>query len=161
MKSSSPSPQLSSSTDLGRGTARKPLLRNLLFARFEWMEAQVVERAKQRGYFVASGAMNKLLSHLGAQPIGLSELARRVGVSRQAVHQIATEAASAGIVEFVTSETDKRVKLLQYTARGRELVAQAAADFKEIEREVAAAIGQEDLETLRRILAKPWSTGSA
>lgn len=139
---------------------RKPLLRTLLFARFEWMEARVVELAKRRGYFVASGAMNRMLSHLGSCPLGLSELARRVGTSRQAVHQLATEAASAGIVEFIPSELDKRVKLLQYTRKGRALAAQAASDFLLIEQELAAALGQEDVETLRRILARPWPSNA-
>jgi len=137
-------------------TPRKPLLRNLLFARSDRMEARVVEFAMRRGYFVASGSMSRMLSHMGTGPVGLSELARRVGTSRQAVHKLATDAEGIGIVEFIPSEIDKRVKLLQYTRKGLALAAQAASDFILIESELAEAIGQDDVETLRRILAKPW-----
>ncbi len=61
-------------------------------------------------------------------------------------------------MEFIPSEDDRRVKLLQYTERGRVLAEQAAEDFVRIEQELANVIGQDDLEELRRILSKPWSS---
>jgi len=61
-------------------------------------------------------------------------------------------------MEFIPSEDDRRVKLLQYTERGRILAEQAAEDFVRIEQELANVIGQDDLEELRRILSKPWSS---
>lgn len=61
-------------------------------------------------------------------------------------------------MELIPSEDDRRVKLLQYTERGRVLAEQAAEDFVRIEQELANVIGQDDLEELRRILSKPWSS---
>lgn len=61
-------------------------------------------------------------------------------------------------MELIPSEDDRRVKLLQYTERGRILAEQAAEDFVRIEQELANVIGQDDLEELRRILSKPWSS---
>lgn len=65
---------------------------------------------------------------------------------------------ASAVMELIPSEDDRRVKLLQYTERGRILAEQAAEDFVRIEQELANVIGQDDLEELRRILSKPWSS---
>lgn len=134
----------------------KPLLRTLLRARAEWFEDRVVARAEQNGYGHLTPAMVRLLGYLGGRPIGLSELARRMAISRQAVHQVATEAVRLGLVEMVASERDGRVKLLQFTQRGWEMSDAAVRELRRMEAEVAALIGDKNLETLRRLLAKSW-----
>jgi DNA-binding MarR family transcriptional regulator len=78
-------------------------------------------------------------------------------VSRQAVHQLANDAAAMGLVEFVPSERDGRVKLLRFTQKGWVMVDQALRAFERIEQELAETLGPEDVAALRRILGKPWS----
>jgi DNA-binding MarR family transcriptional regulator len=87
----------------------------------------------------------------------LSELARALSVSRQAVHQLANEAARLGLVEFVASESDGRVKLLRFTQKGWAMSESAARAFAAIETELAQQIGAQDLAELKRILGKAWS----
>jgi hypothetical protein len=82
-------------------TVHKNLLRHLLMARSDWMEQRVMALAEINGYPHVSTAMNRLFAHLGGKPLGLSELARRLSVSRQAVHKLAQEAERQGLVEFV------------------------------------------------------------
>ncbi|MFP5467993.1 MAG: MarR family winged helix-turn-helix transcriptional regulator [Gammaproteobacteria bacterium] len=137
-------------------TVHKHLLRHLLLARSDWMEQRVMELAERNGYPHVTTAMNRLFAHLGGKPLGLSELARRLAVSRQAVHKLAQEAEKLGLVEFVASEDDKRVKLLRFSQKGWRMSEKAAASFAEIEQELASCIGEQDLESLRRILALPW-----
>jgi len=131
-------------------------LRHLLLQRSEWMEERIVAAAARRGYSQVTPAMNRLFAHLGSQPVGLSELARLLAVSRQAVHQIANEAARLGLVEFVASTEDGRVKMLRFSPQGWEMSKAAAEDFRLMEAELASQLGQHDLDELKRILAKPW-----
>jgi len=135
----------------------EPLLRNLLLARSEWMEARMMENAERRGYGEVTTGMSRMFAHLAGRPIGLSELARRLAVSRQAVHQMANEAARLGLVEFVSSESDGRVKLLRFTQEGWTMSETAVRELQAIEDELARRIGPRDLEELRRILGKAWS----
>ena len=135
----------------------KTLLRHLLLARSDWMEARVMEGAHRNGYGEVTTAMNRLFAQLRGRPVGLSELARALSVSRQAVHQLANEAARLGLVEFVASENDGRVKLLRFTQKGWAMSDSAARAFEAIEAELAQQIGAQDLVELKRILGKPWS----
>lgn len=136
----------------------KTLLRHLLLARSDWMEARVMEGAHRNGYGEVTTAMNRLFAQLRGRPVGLSELARALSVSRQAVHQLANEAARLGLVEFVASENDGRVKLLRFTQKGWAMSDSAARAFAAIEAELAQQIGTQDLAELKRILGKAWST---
>jgi DNA-binding MarR family transcriptional regulator len=136
--------------------AHKHLLRHLLLARSDWMEASVMQGAKVAGYPSLTPAMNRLFAQLGGRPLGLSELARRLSVSRQAVHKIALDAARLGLVEFVASEDDGRVKLLRFTQKGWRMSTLAAAAFAATEQALAAHIGEANVEELRRILSLPW-----
>jgi DNA-binding MarR family transcriptional regulator len=137
--------------------AHKTLLRHLLLARSDWMEARVMEGARRNGYGEVTTAMNRLFAQLRGRPVGLSELARALSVSRQAVHQLANEAARLGLVEFVASENDGRVKLLRFTQKGWAMSESAARAFAAIETELAQQIGVQDLAELKRILGKAWS----
>src|SRR5436309_680597 len=103
-------------------TKYKPRLRQLLLARSNWMEKRLHAEAERNGYGEVTEAMSRLCAHLVGRPVGLSELARRLSVSRQAVHKLSTEAAKLGIVEFVPSEADARVILLRFTQKGWEMV---------------------------------------
>jgi len=136
--------------------AHKHLLRHLLMARSDWMEARVMHGAQLAGYPNVTPAMNRLFAQLGGRPLGLSELARRLSVSRQAVHKLALEAERLGLVEFVPSEEDGRVKLVRFSQRGWRMSEQAAASFMAVEQELARHIGEDNVEALRRILALPW-----
>lgn len=137
--------------------AHKTLLRHLLLARSDWMEARVMEGARRNGYGEVTTAMNRLFAQLRGRPVGLSELARALSVSRQAVHQLANEAARLGLVEFVASEEDGRVKLLRFTQKGWAMSDSAAREFAAIEAALAQQIGAQDLAELKRILGKAWS----
>ncbi|PRD66297.1 MarR family winged helix-turn-helix transcriptional regulator [Malikia granosa] len=135
----------------------KPFLRRLLLSRTDWMEQRLIASAERHGYGDVTAAMSRLCAHLAGKPMGLSELARRLAVSRQAVHKLASEAASLGYVEFIDSEKDGRIKLLRFTQKGWDMAESAERELLAIEAELAEQIGPERLELLKEILALPWS----
>ena len=141
--------------------AGRPYLRTLLTWRSEWMEARVLAAASRNGYGAVTPAMNRMFGHMRSRPVGLSELARQLGISRQAVHEVARQAQALGLVELIGTESDARVKLLRFTEAGWAMSDCAARELQAIERELAECIGEEDLQTLRRILARVWSADEA
>lgn len=141
--------------DIGM-SQRKTYLRTLILRRFAWMEERVLKKAQAHGYSGVTPAMSRLFGHMGGQPTGLSELARRMDVSRQAVHRLANEAAKLGLVEFVVSPDDARVVRLQFSQAGWDMSATAAKDFEDIEQQLKARLGARNLGELKRLLALPW-----
>lgn len=137
-------------------TAKKVYLRNLLLSRSTWMEDRILAKAKEHGYELVTPAMSRLFGHMSSQPAGLSELARRLGVSRQAVHRLATEAARLGLVEFVQAPENARVVRLQFSQAGWAMSAQAAKDFEDLERVLRERLGARNLNELKRLLSLAW-----
>lgn len=131
-------------------------LRSLLLQRFNWIEERVMEKAREHGYHEVTPAMSRLFGNMVGQPVGLSDLSRRMGVTRQAVHKLANEAARLGLVEFVASPQDARVVRLQFTQAGWEMSATAAKDFEEIEAGLKQQLGARNLAELKRLLQLPW-----
>ncbi len=133
-----------------------PYLRNLLLYRTEWMETRVVDAARRNGDAYLTPAMSRMFGYIARGPIGISALARHLGVSRQGVHKLASEAARLDLIEFVDAPTDKRIKLLRFTDQGRQMSVAAVREFTAIEEELAARIGRRDVDELRRILGRAW-----
>lgn len=131
-------------------------LRILLAQRSAWMESRLHAGAEREGYGYITPAMSRMFGQMGKEPVSLSELARRLIVSRQAVHQLANEAVRHGLVELVDSPTNRRVRLVRFTPEGETMFAGGTRDLLQIERQLAERIGTEDMAHLRRILAKDW-----
>jgi DNA-binding MarR family transcriptional regulator len=133
----------------------KPL-RTLLAQRSAWLENRLHVGAEQAGYGSVTPAMSRLFGQMGREPVSLSELARRLIVSRQAVHQLANEAVRHGLVELVASPTNRRVRLLRFTPQGEAMFASGTQGLRAIEQQLAERIGAEDMAELLRILSKDW-----
>lgn len=131
-------------------------LRRLLLQRSDWMEDRVLRAAPRFGYAFVTPAMHRLFTHMSAKPQSISELARRLAVSRQAVHQTVGEACRRGIVELVEDPADARVRMVRFTAKGITMVKSASQAVRSIEAELEQRLGARDLAALRRILAKEW-----
>ena len=141
--------------------SKKPYIRTLLMERSNWMEEQLLRDAARSGYGDVTPAMSRMFARLPGRPMGLSDLARDMAISRQAVHQLALEGARQGLVEFVPSEADGRVKLLRFTQKGWAMVDDATRKLDRIEARLAEQIGAENVEALRRLLSQPWTPDEA
>ena len=131
-------------------------LRQLLLKRSTWFEDRMVEAADRYGYGFVTPAMNRLFAHMPRKPISMSALARRLAVSRQAVHQTVAEACRRGILELVEHDSDARLRNVRFTERGLEMKRSAARAAREVEAELERRLGADDVAALRRILEHPW-----
>lgn len=136
--------------------SKKRNLRQLLLMRSEWFEDRVYLGAEAHGYGFITPAMVRLFAHMGRRPVSLPELARRLAISRQAVHATIQEAMRHGVIEYEDCDFDRRIKLVKFSEAGMEMLAVAAATMERVEQELEAKIGKKDVETLRRILEKTW-----
>jgi DNA-binding MarR family transcriptional regulator len=95
-----------------------------------------------------------LLPHIDFDGTRLTELAARVGTSKQAVGELVGELEEMGMLSRAVDPTDARARLVRFTARGRRALLHGLSVLAEIETELAAEVGRATLDRLRADLAK-------
>lgn len=131
-------------------------LRVLLRKRLEWIEDRLMENAEKNGYGYISPSMARLYSYIDNRPMPMSELARKLKISRQAVHQLVAEGINSDFLEVIDSETDKRIKMVQFSENGKKMAAVALAEIRQAEENLKTHLGEENVFELRRILELSW-----
>ena len=135
-----------------------PYLRQILGTKYNWIEERVHNSAIQSGYGHLSPALTRLFGHMRQKPVSISDLSRKLSISRQAVHKLLIEAKDLGYVDFIDDVSDKRLKLVIFTDKGLIMSKSAIHDLKAIEKELCQTLGEEDFNHLKRILTKKWTT---
>lgn len=99
-----------------------------------------------------------IFPHLDLEGTRLGELARRMGISKQAVGELVDELEGFGVVERVPDPRDKRGRVVRLTEHGRRAMLHGLSILIELERELEAEVGPEAWAQLRattlRVLAR-------
>jgi DNA-binding MarR family transcriptional regulator len=98
-------------------------------------------------------AHTALLPHIELEGTRLTDLAERLGVTKQAANQLVDDLERAGALERVPDPKDGRAKLVRFTERGRQGLLQGLQVLIELERELAAQIGKSRMLELRATLS--------
>lgn len=93
-----------------------------------------------------------LLPHIDLGGTRVTDLAERVGVSKQAVSQLVDDLEAAGVVAREPDPDDARAKRVVFTPRGRAGILEGLALLSTMEAELAAEIGDKPMADLRRAL---------
>lgn len=131
-------------------------LGQLLLRAFRWMDDSLRATLEVRGWPQITPAQSLLFANLDAEGTRTSELARRLGVSRQAVHQTVRELERLGFVEQIPDPTNASAKLVCLTEAGRHNVAAALQAFQDLEAVLAQRIGEGRMASLRAVLERDW-----
>jgi len=94
----------------------------------------------------------KLFNTLKGQEKSISELARILGISRQAVHKTIHKLKDKGYLELKTSKDNKKDKKVIITDSGQAIRKEGAEYLIEIEKRVSWNIGERNLIYLKEIL---------
>jgi DNA-binding MarR family transcriptional regulator len=84
----------------------------------------------------------------------LTELAARLGVSKQSAQQVVDEMERRRLVERVPSKEDRRSKTIRLTARGKEVRRTALAASERMEADLRHALGDAPVDTARAALER-------
>ncbi len=131
---------------------REEMLLRLLFRATHVMNAEMARRIRARGHATFQPTFTTLLAHIDTEGTSISELARRAGVSRQAVSQLVRSIELGGFVERRANPADGRSVIVRHTDAGRQLLVDALGIMTAIEQEYAALIGDDEVTELRRLL---------
>jgi DNA-binding MarR family transcriptional regulator len=131
-------------------------LKQLLLARSDWFAREIMSGVRRSEYAYITPAQSRLLATMAGKPTSMAELARRLAISRQAVHKTVAELARRGILEIRDDPERRNAKLIVYTERGRQVNRVGAAIIDRLEDRIASRIGRDRLETLKSLLAEDW-----
>jgi DNA-binding MarR family transcriptional regulator len=131
-------------------------LGQLLLQSFRWFDESLLKTLANRGWPELSHAQSLVFAHLDRGGTRISELARRTGVSRQAMHRTVGDLEELGLLNLATDPTNQSAKLVILTEKGQANVAAALEAFADIEVELAGRIGPSTVQELRSALSAGW-----
>jgi DNA-binding MarR family transcriptional regulator len=134
----------------------RPTLRILLMMRYEWLYDRAFAAAADYGYGDVTPAMARLFVQVARGPLSISELARRLAISRQSVHETVSTACGLGLVELAEDPANRRIRIVRFTDSGKRMSRAVLAVDRRMERELAARIGARNVAALKRILSLEW-----
>ncbi len=115
---------------------------------------QICVTRMQRIHPTFTMAHTALLPHLeferGVRP---TELAQKLGTSKQAVNQLLNDLQRGGMVERTPDPVDGRARLVVFTEKGRRAVLEGLGVLKQLELEVSEVLPQSTVERLKTDLA--------
>jgi DNA-binding MarR family transcriptional regulator len=91
---------------------------------------------------------------LHGAPLGLTELAERFGVTKQAAIKIVDEMEARGFLTREPHPADRRAKVLALTDKGERVRAAALRESERMEAELRAELGDADVDAFRRVLER-------
>ena len=112
----------------------------------------VIVRLAERGHAAVRPAHAAVFQYLDDTGTTVSTLAARAQMTKQAMAELVAHLERHGYVVRVPDPADRRAKLVQPTATGREVVAIAQELVPEIEEQIDATLGADRARELRRDL---------
>ncbi|KAA1419148.1 MarR family transcriptional regulator [Nocardioides humilatus] len=133
---------------------RETVLLRLLIRVAQTETADLVDRLHAAGHGRVNRAHITLLGNIDTEGTRLVEIARRLGVTRQAASQMVGDIEKRGFVERAADPDDGRAQRVRHTQAGRAMLVDALALMHEIEQGYEAVIGKRAMAQLRTSLSK-------
>jgi DNA-binding MarR family transcriptional regulator len=123
----------------------------LLKAARLWNE-RAIARVQAAGATELRAAHTRLLPHISPEGIRLTELADRVGITKQAVGKLVDDLEAQGVVAREADPADGRALRVRYTDAGTKALVHGLGVLAELEREIARSVGKKRMAELNTIL---------
>ncbi|GIM97549.1 MarR family winged helix-turn-helix transcriptional regulator [Paractinoplanes toevensis] len=124
----------------------------LLFAGFRTLIDQLHASLAARGHPDVRPVHGFAMQAIGVHGASISEIGRRLGVSKQAAGKTVDRLAALGYVERVDDPRDARSKLVRLTPRGLDSLRLAAEIFEALRADWVAQLGAERVRSLESSL---------
>ncbi|MGK5558033.1 MarR family winged helix-turn-helix transcriptional regulator [Actinomadura kijaniata] len=121
-----------------------------------WFEDALLASMREAGERPVTVAQAAVFGALDPAGTPASELARRMGVTRQTVHQAVHGLIAMGLLEQAPDPASARSRLVRMTAEGERVHRRARATITVLEGVLAERIGTAAVEALRDALTVPW-----
>jgi DNA-binding MarR family transcriptional regulator len=131
------------------------LMRGLLRA-YYWMDESLQNGLQKAGFLPRTRTQTMILINISNGVTRAAELARVLGVSRQAIQQQINELERDDLVTQLPDPDDRRANRIVFSERGSQLINAALATLRQSEQALAIRLGYETVNQLRRALMADW-----
>jgi DNA-binding MarR family transcriptional regulator len=132
------------------------LMAGLLQA-FYWMDEGLQNHLRAAGLPEVTRTQSMIMTNISCGVTRPAELARRLGISRQAVQQLLADMQERKLIVLKPDPDDARAKVVRYNPRGEALGRVTMLALERIDDAIAARLGTRALSELRRVLlAGDW-----
>jgi DNA-binding MarR family transcriptional regulator len=119
-----------------------------------WAKREIVKWVSQNGHHNVRRSHVELLGTIRTEGVRMSDVARELGVTRQAISATVQELESFGYVERWTDSTDGRAVLIAPSVAGSELLDHVAGAALELESRCRTALGDNRWSRFARDIAQ-------
>ena len=107
-------------------------------------------------YKMLTESESRILATLRGETLTISEIARRLALSRQAVHRTITRLVQRELLQMEPVPGNARDKRIVFTEKGEAMKLAGSRLLREIEQEIESRIGKDNFTILKSILNQPW-----
>ena len=136
---------------------QKFLMMDLLSA-YYWMDEALQAGLKQRGWNNVTRSQSLILSNIAFGVRRASQLARNLGVTRQAISQMLAEMERKGLVASQSDPSDGRAQIVNFSKQSQGIRNDAMELLARIESEIAERIGKRKFDALTAALRSDWGS---
>lgn len=136
-------------------TPAEVLMRSLLRA-YYWMDESMQNGLIQAGLAPRTRTQTMILVNISNGVMRAAELARILGVSRQAIQQQINELESEDLVIQVPDPDDRRAHRILFSEKGAYFMQIALGGLRNAEQLLSERIGSEALSNMKQALTNDW-----
>ena len=128
----------------------------LLFQKFQLLDDCLLNELSKSEFGKISKSQSMVFACLGGGDVTISEIAKRLGISRQAAQKTVSELVIKKLLTLKLSQKNKSAKIVKLTPTGSKCVKLAQDTYAQIERNISQTIGSERLREFRTVLESDW-----
>lgn len=148
--------RLGEAGDMTRGYMMMDVMRA-----FYWFDEGLQSALKARGWQSISRSQSIMFANIALGVRRPADLARNLGISRQAVSKMLQEMAEQGLVTTEPDPNDKRAQIVNFSESSTRLRADALDILGRLEDRLGERLGAKSLKALRGTLEKDWGDTQA
>ena len=127
-----------------------------LFQRFCWLDEGLQSRLHDHGWPDVSRPQSMVMTNVVSGIVRPSDIARNIGVSRQAIHSTIGQMVTLGIVQLEPDPADRRHMIVSLTDLGARMRQDAQRAMDAMTTQIAARLGQPQIDALLAALDADW-----
>ncbi len=127
-----------------------------LFQRFCWLDEGLQARLHDHGWPDVNRPQSMVMTNIVSGIVRPSDIARNLGVSRQAIHSTINQMVKLGIVQLDVDPDDRRHMIVSLTDLGARMRRDAQRSMDALTAQIAAVLGQDKFDALLAALEADW-----
>lgn len=116
----------------------------------DYVQQRTFETIQQKGHWELKVSFAKVLGMIGPTGGVIQQIAKNLGVSRQATTATAVELENLGYLQRVNDPSNTRQLAMQFTAQGWDLIADSVASVDELELQLSTILGDARMTRLKK-----------